>query len=75
MPISDQLKRSKDHSNVWQTLNTANKSNSIVLNSVVEVFDYLHKKIESGSNIDVLTTGSLHLIGATLLALEEVDNR
>jgi len=50
----------------------SSESSAQVFNSVSEVFSYLDNECAtSGEEIDVLVTGSLHLVGATLSAISE----
>lgn len=72
--INQQLERAEMHNTNWKSLCRAENQccNSNVFSSILEAFEYIQK--EYGNNykeIDVLVTGSLHLIGATVLALNE----
>uniref|UniRef100_A0A1B0CTM4 Folylpolyglutamate synthase n=2 Tax=Lutzomyia longipalpis TaxID=7200 RepID=A0A1B0CTM4_LUTLO len=54
-------------------LNGFSKLQCQVLNSVADAFAYLDNMYGKEREIDVLITGSLYLVGASLLALEHVD--
>ncbi|XP_055715486.1 folylpolyglutamate synthase, mitochondrial isoform X2 [Phlebotomus papatasi] len=56
-------------------LNGIAKLNSQVLSSVSDAFTYLDKTFGQEKDIDILITGSLYLVGASLLALEHVDGK
>lgn len=47
---------------------------SRLFGTVLEAFSYLSERF-GNEKIEVLVTGSLHLLGATILALEEYDKR
>ena len=74
--LSQQLQKARMHNENWQSLCQAagQPGNSQVFESVLDSFKYLQRTLckEGGlQQLDVLITGSLHLIGATVLALNE----
>ncbi|XP_037934755.1 folylpolyglutamate synthase, mitochondrial-like [Teleopsis dalmanni] len=68
----EQLKRIQVHADVWKSLCAeANEpDNSKVFPTILDSFAYI-QKLYNRTELDVLVTGSLHLIGATILALND----
>uniref|UniRef100_A0A336KWZ9 Folylpolyglutamate synthase n=1 Tax=Culicoides sonorensis TaxID=179676 RepID=A0A336KWZ9_CULSO len=82
----DQLERCKENERTWKELaenqNGRTKSTLIkVLPSILDALNYLEDNLlrierkidEKDIEIDILVTGSLHLVGACLMGLEEFD--
>ncbi|GAB0094970.1 Folylpolyglutamate synthase [Sergentomyia squamirostris] len=63
----------KHSKNGLNGLNGSSKTHSKVINSVADAFYFLDSIYGRDREIDILITGSLYLIGASLLALEHVD--
>lgn len=75
--ISDQMKRAKLLSGLWHLLcQEANESDdSKVFGSILDSLIFVRQIFGTTQEIDLLVTGSLHLIGATILALDELGRR
>lgn len=77
-PQEQQLKRIQDNYDYW--IKNHGLETALKFDNILEIFMYLHlhEIIDNNSNIqkniDILITGSLHLIGGSLLALEEYEN-
>lgn len=77
------MDRCRENENIWNDLISNNAPQKIVLTKTLpSMFDAVKfidtnlksKKIEDArQELDVLVTGSLHLIGACLMGLEEYD--
>lgn len=73
------LNKCLNHSNYWNELqrnvilssNLNNQNHSKVFTCVNEVFDYINLTYKTDEKIDLLVTGSLYLVGATLLAIKK----
>ena len=78
----DQLSRCIENEEIWLEIRSKTGSPIIEVEPITKVFPsicdaltYLdaHFIPNNGPEIDILITGSLHLIGATLMGLEEYD--
>lgn len=79
----DQMDRCRENERTWNDLVSNNGHSKTVLTKVVpSIFDVMSfldanlstKRIElPDPELDILVTGSLHLIGACLMGLEEYD--
>lgn len=70
----EQLKRAQMQAANWQQLcqeskqtNTAN-----VFPSIVQCFQHIRQVYNKSQDLNILVTGSIHLIGATILSLNEL---
>lgn len=76
----DQLKRCAQLQEIWLKFNETDGQNNRqngkteILSCVTEVLDRLNEN-SLKITFDILVTGSLHLIGATLIALDEERQR
>lgn len=73
-PNQDQIKRAKLHTEYWNSF-PKNKNKGNQFNNIIESLFSIKKFFTENENIDILITGSLHLIGAAILSLEEYDKR
>lgn len=67
---NSQLNRCLLHRDIWQSMNQSNNQESLVdvcstISEALEIIEHV-KDNNDGAKIDVLFTGSIHLIGSTL---------
>lgn len=75
---NEQFEKCKKHETAWKILQDSdtrhNKPYTLkVLPCVFDAFKFLETFTNKSEEIEVLVTGSLHLVGACLVALEEFD--
>lgn len=70
----EQLKRAQMHSLNWQELcrERGESNNAKVFPSILQCFQHIRQVYDKSIELNVLVTGSLHLIGATILSLNEL---
>lgn len=77
---NEQFEKCKKHETAWKILQNSdlreNKPYTLkVLPCVLDAFQFLETFTNGTKEIDILVTGSLHLVGACLVALEEFDKK
>lgn len=70
----EQLKRCQMHSSNWQQLCLENDENNTaqVFPSIMQSFQHIRQRYDKNQELNILVTGSIHLIGATILSLNEL---
>uniref|UniRef100_A0A1A9W6C9 Folylpolyglutamate synthase n=1 Tax=Glossina brevipalpis TaxID=37001 RepID=A0A1A9W6C9_9MUSC len=70
----EQLERAKMHANNWESLCLEDQTPncSKVFPSLVSCFQYIQDHFDESKQLDVLVTGSIHLLGAAILSLNEL---
>lgn len=70
----EQLKRAQMHATNWQELcKESNESNNAkTFPSIVQCFQHIRQVYDKTQELNILVTGSIHLIGATILSLNEL---
>ncbi|XP_055846172.1 folylpolyglutamate synthase, mitochondrial [Episyrphus balteatus] len=71
----DQIQRAEMHARNWRYLTSngiSQQGESRLFETILEAFLFLKETFEN-RNIEILVTGSIHLLGATILALEEFE--
>lgn len=70
----EQLKRCQMHSSNWKQLCCANNENNTgqVFPSITQSFQHICQRYDKNQELNILVTGSIHLIGATILSLNEL---
>ncbi|XP_055914844.1 folylpolyglutamate synthase, mitochondrial [Eupeodes corollae] len=75
---TDQIRKAESHASNWRKLTESDGihrgGEGRVFGTILEAFLQLQKKFEN-TQVDVLVTGSIHLLGATILALEEFEKQ
>lgn len=73
----DQLERPRYHLELWHSLFLdlkVERSNALVCPTVLDCFYHLQDYAKGVIALDILVTGSLHLLGATILSLNQLSS-
>ncbi|XP_017485469.1 PREDICTED: putative folylpolyglutamate synthase isoform X2 [Rhagoletis zephyria] len=75
--ITEQLKRARLHSSIWYQLcmESEETDTSKTFGSIVDCLLHLRQVYGAKQEVDVLVTGSLHLIGATMAAFKDFQQK
>ncbi|KAL9880978.1 folylpolyglutamate synthase, mitochondrial isoform X1 [Glossina fuscipes] len=70
----EQLERAKMHACNWELLCLEDQTPNFakVFPSLLSCFQYIQDEFDKSQQLDVLVTGSLHLLGATILSLNKL---
>ncbi|KAI8116805.1 hypothetical protein FF38_05668 [Lucilia cuprina] len=71
---TEQLKRAQMHATNWEQMCLEDKENNTgkVFPTIVESFQHIRQIYNKSEELNILVTGSIHLIGATILSLNEL---
>ncbi|XP_054727706.1 folylpolyglutamate synthase, mitochondrial [Anastrepha obliqua] len=75
--ITEQLKRARLHSSIWYQfcMESEEADTSKTFGSILDCLQHLRAVYGTQQPVDVLVTGSLHLIGATMAAFKDFQHR
>lgn len=71
---AEQLERAKMHACNWELLCLEDRTPNFakIFPSLLSCFQYIQDEFDKSQQLDVLVTGSIHLLGATILSLNKL---